>query len=59
MLRLEAVSKRYGRAAPVLTGVDLELTAGQVVAIKGGNGSGKSTLLRIVVGLSSPSTGVV
>lgn len=59
MLRLEAVSKRYGRAAPVLTGVDLELTAGQVVAIKGGNGSGKSTLLRIVVGLSSPSTGIV
>ena len=38
-----------GRTA--VSGVDLEVTAGEVVAVLGANGSGKSTLVRAVVGL--------
>ncbi len=59
MLRLEAVSKRYGKDKLVLHNVDLELSAAEVVAITGGNGTGKSTLLRLLVGLSRPTTGSV
>jgi ABC-type multidrug transport system ATPase subunit len=43
----------------VLSGVDLEIQAGQVVGVVGANGSGKSTLSRILAGLSQPSTGTL
>jgi ABC-type multidrug transport system ATPase subunit len=43
----------------VLSGVDLEIRAGQVVGVVGANGSGKSTLLRILAGLSQSSAGTV
>lgn len=59
MLRLQAVSKRYGRGDWILRDVDVEAPAGEVVAFTGGNGSGKSTLLRIAVGLSRPTHGRV
>ncbi|MFF4059755.1 ATP-binding cassette domain-containing protein [Streptomyces sp. NPDC001668] len=39
--------------------MDLEVSAGDVLAVAGGNGSGKSTLLRILVGLSRPTSGTV
>lgn len=56
MLRAEGLFKRYG-AATVLDGIDLDVGAGDVVAIRGVNGSGKSTLLRIAATLTSPSSG--
>jgi ABC-type Mn2+/Zn2+ transport system ATPase subunit len=59
LLRLEAVSKRYGRGRWVLRDVDLEISAGEVVAIAGANGSGKSTLLRSLAGVSRPTKGTV
>jgi sulfonate transport system ATP-binding protein len=46
-IRLHAVTKSYGEA-PVLDGLDLEIAAGQVVALLGRSGSGKSTLLRLL-----------
>jgi energy-coupling factor transporter ATP-binding protein EcfA2 len=47
----------YERAAPVLEGIDLALTAGERVALVGDNGSGKSTLGRLLVGLLRPTRG--
>ena len=60
MARLEAarLEARYGRAQ-VLFGVDLEVDAGEVVALLGRNGAGKSTTLKALIGLVAPSGGEV
>jgi len=49
LLRARGVTASYG-SLRVLSGVDLQLRAGQVHALVGPNGSGKSTLLRVLAG---------
>lgn len=58
MLRLDDVSCRFGDA-PGLTGVTLDVPAGQVVALVGMNGAGKTTLMRLALGMLRPDRGAV
>jgi putative ABC transport system ATP-binding protein len=62
VVRLIGVRKRYsegGAEKVVLAGVDAELAAGALVAIRGPSGSGKSTLLNLIAGIDVPSAGSV
>ncbi|MFI9634242.1 ATP-binding cassette domain-containing protein [Nocardia sp. NPDC051929] len=57
-LRLRGVSCRHGRV-DVVSDVDLDISAGQRVALTGTNGSGKTTLLRAVIGLHAAVRGEI
>jgi ABC-2 type transport system ATP-binding protein len=52
------LTRRYGRLVG-LDGLDLELPAGECVALIGANGSGKSTAVRTIAGVLEPSEGSV
>jgi len=57
-VRVQNVWKSYDDGAiAVLNGVDLEISAGQTVALCGPSGCGKSTLLHLIGGLDEPSQG--
>jgi simple sugar transport system ATP-binding protein len=58
LLRLRDLRKSYGAVA-ALKGVDLDVFAGEILAICGDNGAGKSTLIRIVSGAHRPSAGTL
>ncbi len=58
LLRVEHASAAYG-AATVLREVDLEVGAGEVVAVLGANGAGKTTMTRLISGLTRSSGGRV
>jgi len=58
LLRARGVEIALG-GTPILRGADLDLEAGELVAIVGPNGAGKSTLVRAISGLLHPDAGSV
>jgi putative ABC transport system ATP-binding protein len=60
VLRLENLGKRYAPDRPALfDGLELELRAGEYLAVMGESGVGKSTLLNLLAGLDRPDSGRV
>ncbi|MEU5980350.1 ATP-binding cassette domain-containing protein [Streptomyces sp. NPDC047315] len=58
LLSLRGISKSFGAVA-ALTAVDLDVAAGEVVALVGDNGAGKSTLVKVLSGVHAPDAGTV
>ena len=58
ILSLRGVSKSFGAVA-ALTGVDLDVAAGEVLALVGDNGAGKSTLVKILAGVHTADSGSI
>jgi ABC-type multidrug transport system ATPase subunit len=58
VIRASRVGRRYGDVV-ALAPTDLELVAGETVALVGPNGAGKSTLLALLAGALEPSEGTV
>lgn len=62
-IKLQNVSKQFqitpGKSFAALSGITLEIVAGQLVAIFGKSGSGKSTLLNLIAGLDQPTGGKI
>jgi len=56
LLQLRGVGKSFG-PVQALTGIDLDIPAGQVTALAGDNGAGKTTLIKSIAGIWPPSTG--
>src|SRR5512136_1266464 len=62
LIRVEGVTRTYrvdGREVPALRGVDLTVTQGELVSLRGRSGSGKTTLLNCIGGLDRPTSGTV
>ena len=58
VIELKGLKKSFGKV-DVLKGIDLEIAAGEVVAVIGSSGSGKSTMLRCVNLLETPTDGEI
>ncbi|MFE1314732.1 ATP-binding cassette domain-containing protein [Streptomyces sp. NPDC058755] len=58
LLALHGVCKRFG-VVDVLTDIELEIHAGQVLALLGDNGAGKSTLVKVISGVAPADKGTI
>ena len=58
VIEIKGLCKSFGKV-DVLKGIDMEVSAGEVVAIIGSSGSGKSTMLRCINLLETPSDGQI
>jgi D-xylose transport system ATP-binding protein len=58
VLSLKGVSKRFG-AVQALKDIDLDVRAGEVMALVGDNGAGKSTLVKAMAGVYTPDEGTM
>lgn len=58
ILSLRSISKKFG-AVSALTDIDLDVHAGEVVALVGDNGAGKSTLVKVLAGVHQPTSGTI
>jgi ABC-2 type transport system ATP-binding protein len=58
VIEMRDVTKRYGDVR-ALDGIDLDVAAGEVVAVLGPNGAGKTTAIAVMLGLTRPTSGSV
>lgn len=58
-IRFEQVTIAYGEAPPVISGFDLDIRPGQIVALTGASGAGKSSLLHALLGLAPVVGGAI
>lgn len=58
MIQLQDVTVAYGPRV-ILNHIDLDVHAGETLAILGASGSGKSTILRLIMGLQKPTSGKI
>ena len=58
ILRLRNVGKQFG-AVTALEDIELDVHAGEVVALVGDNGAGKSTLVKVLAGVHKPTSGTI
>jgi ABC-type sugar transport system ATPase subunit len=58
LLQLRGIGKNFG-PVQALSGIDLDVPAGQVTALVGDNGAGKSTLIKTISGIWEPSHGQI
>jgi D-xylose transport system ATP-binding protein len=58
VMSLRGITKRFG-AVQALSGVDLDVYPGEVVALVGDNGAGKSTFVKILAGVYTPDEGSI
>lgn len=58
ILKLRGVSKQFG-AVSALSDIELDIHAGEVVALVGDNGAGKSTLVKVLAGVHQPTAGSI
>lgn len=58
LIEIKDVNFAYGRR-PILTGINMTIPRGKVVALMGISGSGKTTLLRLIAGVMKPNQGEV
>ena len=59
VIALRGVTRLYPGGVTALSGVDLTVDAGEMVAVTGPSGCGKSTLLHLLAGIDSPTSGTV
>ena len=62
LVSVRGVTKTYQRGperVAVLHGIDLDIAAGEFIALMGPSGSGKSTLLNLIGGLDTPTAGTI
>jgi putative ABC transport system ATP-binding protein len=59
LARVEKVYRSGKVGFPALSGVDLTIMAGEMVAVTGPSGSGKSTIINLIAGIDRPTAGAV
>jgi len=59
LVALRGVGKTFKTGTLALTGLDLDVVAGEFLTLLGPSGCGKSTILRLIAGLEKPSSGSI